>query len=165
MFGNCKLSNIDQHGRKGSLQSRGADGMLGHVVIKTMDSGLNPETSTSWLVTEVSLSPLISSSEAWGKVKTGFLWSLGMLALIKAMSLGKPQGPALWVGRIFLRGPALEPSRVCPDPSTLFRSWPLCLVFFLHFLTPFQAQDPTASSSASTRPHHPHLCLIPNSTQ
>lgn len=42
--------------------------MLGHVVIKTMDSGLNPETSTSWLVTEVSLSPLISS-EAWGKVK------------------------------------------------------------------------------------------------
>lgn len=91
MFGNCKLSNIGPAWSKGEpAKSRGADGMLGHVVIKTMDSGLNPETSTSWLVTEVSLSPLISSSEAWGQVKTGFLWSLGMLALIKAMSLGKP---------------------------------------------------------------------------
>lgn len=51
---------LDQHGRKGSLQkSRGGDGVLGHVVIKTMDPGLNPETPTHWLVMEGSLLPSV----------------------------------------------------------------------------------------------------------
>ena len=58
MFGNCKLSDIGPAWSKGEpAKSRGGDGVLGHVVIKTMDSRLNPETPTHWLVTEGSLSP------------------------------------------------------------------------------------------------------------
>lgn len=54
-FGNCKLSDI------GSAQSNGepaksGGGMLASVVTKTVQSGLNPETSTHWLVTWASLS-------------------------------------------------------------------------------------------------------------
>ena len=58
MFGNCKLSDIGPAWSKGEpAKSRGGDGVLGQVVIKTMDSRLNLETPTHWLVTEGSLLP------------------------------------------------------------------------------------------------------------
>lgn len=119
MFGNCKLSDIGPARSKGEPAERGGgDGTLGHVVIKSMDSGLNPEPSTRWLVTEGSLSPsvcLSSSSEAWGKVTDR--------VLVEPWHVSTHKGHVTWKAPqsgwevTFLRGPTLEPREAPHTPA------------------------------------------------
>ena len=58
---------LDQPSQKGSLQ-KVEGGMLASVVTKTVESGLNPETSTRWLVTWASLLLCVLS---FSPLKTG----------------------------------------------------------------------------------------------
>ena len=119
MFGNCKLSDIGPARSKGEPAKRGGgDGTLGHVVIKPMDSGLNPEPSTRWLVTEGSLSPsvcLSSSSEAWGKVTDR--------VLVEPWHVSTHKGHVTWKAPqsgwevTFLRSPTLEPREAPHTPA------------------------------------------------